>query len=118
MLGFCAFWLHQDGIDSGDTTSLSLSSDPWGHNHIIHLLNKLKAREDWATCCIINKAFMKYKAKMKNKRLEEKTQQPSSQRETIVGVSTIGQTSPSTMSELSNISFTLSSKIGQPLGST
>ena len=28
---FYAFWLHQDGKDSGDTTSLSLSSDHWGH---------------------------------------------------------------------------------------
>ena len=88
------------------------------NTHIIHLLNESKARKDWATRRFINKAFMKYKAEMKNKRLEEKTKQPSSPQETIVGVSDIGQTSPSIMSKLSNISFTLSSKIGRPLRST
>ena len=52
------------------------------------------------------------------KKLEGKTQQPSILQVTIVGGSSLGRTSPSILSELSNVSSTHSSNIGWPLGST
>ena len=88
---------------------------PYGH--VTNLLDELKPREDWVTRSIINKVFIKYKAEMK-KRLEGKTQQPSILQGTIVGGSSLGWTSPSMLSELSNVSYTRSSNIGRPLGST
>ena len=87
------------------------------YGHIINLLDELKPREDWVTRSIINKAFIKYKAEMK-KRLEGKTQQLSILQGFIVGESSLGQTSPSMLSELSNVSSTRSSNIGRSLGST
>ena len=88
---------------------------PYGH--VTNLLDELKPREDWVTRSIINKAFIKYKAEMK-KRLEGKTQQLSILQGFIVGESSLGQTSPSMLSELSNVSSTRSSNIGRSLGST
>ena len=60
------------------------------YDHISNLLDELKAQEDWVTRSFIKKALMKYKAKMKNKILEEKTQQPSSLQGTSIGCSTLG----------------------------
>ena len=88
---------------------------PYGH--VTNLLNELKPTEEWLTRNIINKSFMKYKAAVKQ-RLEEKTRQPSRLRGTVIGGSKLGRSSPSMMSEISNVSSTFSSKIGRPLGST
>ena len=88
---------------------------PYGH--ITNLLRELKPQEDWLTRNIINKAFMSYKREMKQK-LEDNTQQPSNMHGQVVGGSSLGRVSPSLLSELSNVSSTLSKKPGRPLGST
>ena len=46
------------------------------YDYITNLLRELKPQEDWLTRIIINKGFMNYKGKMKQK-LKDKTQQPS-----------------------------------------
>ena len=80
------------------------------YDHVTNLLNELKPTEEWLTWNIINKAFMKYKASMKQ-RLKEKTQQPSCLSGIVIGGSKLGRISPSMISEISNVSSTYSSKI-------
>ena len=89
---------------------------PYGH--VSNLLKELKPQETWLTRNIINKSFMNYREEMKQK-LQVKTQQPSDMHSYVVGGSNIGRISPSMLSDLSNVSSSVSSqKVGRPLGST
>ena len=85
---------------------------PYGH--VTNLLSELQTKEKWLSRNIINKAFMKYRHKKKNKVLEKEVNPvPDS-------ISGIG-TNVSTLSDLSNVSSTNETgawKVGRPVGST